>query len=153
MKMYMSNFLVVIFLLICFPSCAFAQSSNLTIDRKVQQARDDDRRLILRTELQAEYQELSKAKSALSNVASAERAAAVHRRSENIKALERELTRVGAQQSAQAYVPPVFKVKHQILPSAARSASGSAAFWNPYNRTPDPETSTDFSTTPRRNTP
>jgi len=149
----MFNCLVVIFLLICYPSCALAQPSNSAIEKKVQEARDDDRRLILRTELQAEHQELTKARSALASTATAERAAEVHRRSENIKALQRELVRIGAQQAAGESAPPVVKAKRQVLPLGSQSASGTAAFWNPYNRTTDPETSTDFSTTLRREVP
>jgi hypothetical protein len=140
-KVIMFAFLAVIFLLISFSASALAQSSYPTIDKVAQQARDEDRRLILSTELQAEHQELAKAQAALAAGATEERQAEVHRRSENVKALQRELEGVAGSCNR----PPASL--------ATRSANSTATFWNPYNRAPDPEASTDSSTALRREIP
>ncbi|WP_335551723.1 hypothetical protein [Massilia sp. DD77] len=112
-----------------------------------QQARDDDRRVILRMELIAEYQKLANAQAAFSAAANTERAEEVHRRSENIKALHREIAAVHGRQGPLDPVRPVVKLKRQSSYVPAQRASGAATFWNPYNRAPDPEIS-DFPTTP-----
>jgi len=120
----------------------------MTISKEEQQARDKDRHLILRTELVAENQELAKAQAAFRLAATAELATEVHRRMENIKALQRELAFAAGDTEAGQANRPVVKIKQSSSPARAQRTSGAATFWNPYNRVPDSEVSTDFPTTP-----
>ena len=55
-NLFMTAFRKVIFFLIGCSANAIAQSSYPVIDKEVQQARDQERHLILNTELLAEYQ-------------------------------------------------------------------------------------------------
>lgn len=139
---------IVILLLIVVANCALAQAANMTISKEEQQARDKDRHLILHTELVAENQELAKAQAAFRLSATAELATEVHRRMENIKALQRELASAAGEPEAGQPSRLVVKVKQSASPARAQRTSGAATFWNPYNRAPDSEVSTDFLTTP-----
>jgi len=134
---------------------AQAQSSYPIIDHATQKERDEGRRQTLEDELQAERKDLAKAEAAVSSGPTAEREADLHRHSENIKALERELASTGQSQAARA----ARVVVKATRPSAAtpatsnpRNEQGAAAFWNPYNRVPD-ALSADSSTTHRREMP
>lgn len=138
---------IAIFLLIPLVTCALAQASNLAINKEEQQARDLDRHMILRTELIAERQKLAEAQTAFSEEETVERAAEVHRRSENIKALQRELA-VLSKPSKREPVRLVVKTRRSSTQLSSGAASGAATFWNPYNRAPDSDTSTEFPTTP-----
>lgn len=144
----MFRFHIVIFLLIPFATCALAQASNITVSKEEQEARDKDRHLILRAELVAEHQELAKAQAAFRLAATAELTREVHRRLENIKALERELASAAGDTEAGQLNRLVVKVKRSALPARSQRTSGAATFWNPYNRAPDAITLTDFPTTP-----
>ncbi len=144
----MFKFRIVILLLIPYSTCALAQASNMTISKEEQQARDKDRHMILRTELVAEHQELAKAQAAFGRAASAELAAEVHRRGENIRALQRELAAVRDQSEPDDPARLVVKLRQSAAPARVRRVSGTATFWNPYNRAPDLEAPTDFPTTP-----
>lgn len=139
---------IVILLLIVVTSRALAQAANMTISKEEQQARDNDRHLILHTELVAENQELAKAQAALRLSATAELATEVHRRMGNIKALQRELTSAAGGPEAGQPSRLVVKVKQSAWSARAQRTNGAATFWNPYNRAPDSEVSTDFLTTP-----
>lgn len=139
---------IAIFLLISFATCALAHGSNMSISREEQQARDKDRHMILRTELIAEHQELAKAQAAFGAAATPERAAEVHRSSENVKALQRELASFSDRQESRAAVRYVTKVRGSAKPKHVQRDTGSATFWNPYNRSSEPEASSNFSTTP-----
>lgn len=150
----------VIFLLIVPLSLAqfhvsYAQqpASYPIVDPATQKARDIDRRHILEAELQAERQELAKAQVSLAAGATQEREADVHRRLENIKSLQRELDGVaGKQQAPRESLRVVVKAQRPAA-STQRKTHGPAAFWNPYNRSPDPEVTADLPTTPRRESP
>lgn len=144
----MARFLIAIFLLNTYSTCALAQTSKLTISKEEQQARDRDRHLILRTELTAEHQALAHAQAAFAAAATSDRAAEVHRRLENIKALQRELATVVNQREAPEPVRVVAKARQSVATTHARASIGAAAFWNPYNRAPDSEAPSNFSTTP-----
>ncbi|MEX5744543.1 hypothetical protein [Massilia sp. X63] len=144
----MFKFCIVIFLLIPYSTCALAQASNMTIGKEEQQARDKDRHMILRTELVAEHQELAKAQGAFGRGGSTESAAEVHRREENIKALQRELAAVRDQSESDEPARLVARARQSAVPARVRRVSRAATFWNPYNRAPDLEIPTDFLTTP-----
>jgi hypothetical protein len=139
---------IAIFLLIPCATCALAQSSNLTISKEEQQARDRERHLILRTELTAEHQAYLKAQLALSTAATPEHKADLHRHTENIKALQRELAAINTQQDLHETSQLVPKGARPVVRARIPSTSGAATFWNPYNRASDPQTSTKFPTTP-----
>lgn len=144
----MFKFRIVIFLLIPVATCALAQASNMTISKEEQQARDKDRHLILRTELVAEHQELADAQAAFRRAATAELAKEVHRRMENINALQRELATVANENESGQPNRLVVRVKQSAAPARTKRTSQVATFWNPYNRSSDSEVSTDFPTTP-----
>lgn len=151
----MTAFCKVIFFLIGCSANALAQSSYPVIDKEVQQARDQERHLILNTELLAEYQELTKTASALAEAPTKELAAKAHRHNENIKSLQRELFNAAAvQKSAQV---PVRVVAKAVRPAEKGPPNGDAAnvaaYWNPYNRAIDATSHRDSSTTPRRDAP
>lgn len=120
----------------------------MTISKEVQQARDKDRHLILRTELVAEHQELADAQAAFRLAATAELAKEVHRRMENIKALQRELAAVANENESGQPNRLVVKVKQSAALARTQRTSQVATFWNPYNRSSDSEVSTGFPTTP-----
>jgi len=143
----MARFLIAIFLLNAYSTCALAQTSKLTISKEEQQARDRDRHLILRTELTAEHQALAHAQTAFAAAATSDRAAEVHRRLENIKALQRELATVDQREPPKP-VHVVAKARQSVATTHARASIGAAAFWNPYNRAPDSEAPSNFPTTP-----
>lgn len=150
----MTSFRKVIFLLIGYSANAIAQSSYPVIDKQVQQARDRERHLILDTELSAEYQELTKAASALAAIPTKELAAKAHRHSENIKALQRELHNAEvAPKSSQSPVGVVVKREGAVARRTTGDATSVAAYWNPYNRAIDARPPTELSTTPRREAP
>jgi len=149
----MCVFRKVIFFLIGCSADALAQSSYPVIDKEVQQARDQERYLILNTELLAEYQELAKTTSVAAASPTHELAAKLHRHRENIKALQRELrSSDAAQKSSSAPLRVVVRAERQ----AGGSLTGRAApatYWNPYNRATDEKPSNDSLTTPRRDAP
>jgi flagellar capping protein FliD len=144
----MFRFRIAIFLLIPWVTCALAQASNVTINKEEQQARDTDRHLILRTELTSEYQALAKAQMALTAVTTAEQAVEVHRRTENIKALQREIAAVASQQMPRELIRVTPKARRAVTGYRAHPTPGAATFWNPYNRASDPEAPSEFPTTP-----
>jgi hypothetical protein len=152
---YMNARVLIIFLCAEIALTAQAQSSYPVIDHATQEERDEGRRQILEDELQVELKEFAKAEAAMSSNFNAEREADLHRHSENIKALERELASTEQSRSARA-ARIVVKARR---PSAAtpatsnpRNEHGAAAFWNPYNRVPE-ELSAYSSTTRRREMP
>jgi len=150
----MFAFRMVIFFLIGHSASALAQSSYPVIDREVQQARDQERHLILNTELLAEHQELAKARDALAANPTKELQAKAHRHGENIKALQRELRGIGsAQASPSAPLRVVATARRPPEPPPARSATALATYWNPYNRAAETWPPTDSSTTLRREAP
>jgi len=149
----MSQFRRVIFFLIGYPIYALAQPSYPVIDKEVQRARDQERNLILEKELLLEYQELTRTKNVLAASPTQQLAAKAHRHSENIKALQRELSSAdAAQKSSDVPLRVVVKARHQAgLPSTGGVAD--ATYWNPYNRATDARLPNDSSTTPRRDAP
>jgi len=150
----MSVFRIVIFFLIGYSASALAQSSYLVIDKKVQQARDEERHLILNTELLAEHQELAKARAELASNPTRELQAKTHRHDENIKTLQRELRGIGpAPASPSEPLRVVATAKRPQEPSPARTATALARYWNPYNRAVETRPPTDSSTTLRREAP
>jgi len=150
----MSAFRMIIFFLIGHSASALAQSSYPVIDKEVQQARDQERLLILNTELLAEHQELAKAREELAANPTKESQAKAHRHGENIKALQRELRGVGsAQASPSAPLRVVAVARRPPEPPPARSATALATYWNPYNRAAETRSPTDSSTTLRREAP
>lgn len=98
--------LVSIMLLSFLPLSAQAQPAYPSIDKATQAARDSDRLHILRAELQAERETLAKAQAALDRAQDDAHRAEVHRRLENIKALQRELGLVPRAPSARLAVKP-----------------------------------------------
>jgi hypothetical protein len=134
----------------CNLSYAQGSASFPIVDVVTQKARDADRLHILATELQAERQELAKAQTALTSGPTPERTADVHRRLENIKSLQRELDGVAGRPQAQRESLRVVVKAQRPAVSSSKSVTGVAAFWNPYNRAPDPEVSAALSTNPRR---
>lgn len=150
----MTAFRKVIFFLIGCSANALAQSSYPVIDKEIQQARDQERHLILNTELLAEYQELTKTASALAEAPTKELTAKAHRHNENIKALQRELHNAQAtQKSSQEGVRIVAKAAGSVAQRPTGGVATVAAYWNPYNRAIEARSPTDSSTTPRRDAP
>lgn len=137
--------IVVIFLLIGLAPCAKSQSSYPIIDKETQKMRDNNRRLILETELQAERGELAKAQTAFDASPDQEREGELHRHVENVKALQRELDGVAGE--AHEARTPAHAIVKAVRPGTTglAHANKSPRFWDPYNRAPD---TTDFSTTP-----
>jgi hypothetical protein len=78
-------------MLFALPLYVQAQAGFPMVDKVAQRARDDDRRLILETELAAERADLAKAQAQLATGATSERQASAHRHQENVNALLREL--------------------------------------------------------------
>jgi hypothetical protein len=134
------------FVLSALALCAQAQTAYPVVDKLSQKARDDDRRVILQTELQAESDSLAKAHAASD-------APAIHRHSENIKALRRELGIPNSKPTADAFrhdeiAPAVVRVVRDAPPAAPPPRP--VRFWDPYSRNAG---TTDFPTTPRRDLP
>lgn len=143
----------VIFFLIGCSANALAQSSYPVIDKEVQQARDQERYLILNTELLAEYQELAKTAGAMAASPTQELTAKARRHDENIKALQRELRGAGAaQKSPSAPLRVVVRAGRQAGRSQAFGAA-AATYWNPYNRATGDRAPNDSLTNPRRDAP
>jgi hypothetical protein len=141
----MSSRLLLIFILSAWSPYAHAQANYPVIGKAEQQIRDNDRRAILQEELAAEREALAKAQAAHDAGPTSEREAAVHRHTENIKALLRELD-----SDAKTKPEPMRVVVKATRPASqvsAPAARNQGRFWDPYNRAPDV---TDFSTTPRR---
>jgi len=135
--------LVFIFLLSGATVHVQAQSPYPVISEAEQRQRDIDRRLILETELAAERDALTKSQALVATFP--EREATVHRHTENIKALQRELDDVAGRAIVRG---PQRVVVRAMRPAAASTtATRAPRFWDPYNRTSD---TTDFSTSPRR---
>ena len=117
--------------------CAQAQVDYPIVDKTLQKARDDDRRLILETELHAERAALARAVAGFDAVA-------VHRHTENIKALGRELASAGVKLAAASEfrhdetAPLVVRAVRTPVTSApapsAPKADRPARFWDPYSR-------------------
>ena len=145
-------YLLIVPLLFAHSYVSYAQQSASypIIDPGTQKARDIDRRQILEAEMQAERQELATAQASLAAGATQERAADVHRHQENIKSPQRELDRVAEKQQAPHEPLRVIVKAQRPAASSQKNISGTAAFWNPYNRAPDPEVSADLSTTTSR---
>ncbi|WP_208281635.1 hypothetical protein, partial [Massilia oculi] len=127
----------------------FVQQS--LIDNKTQEARDQERHLILNTELLAEYQEFWKTTGALAASPTPELAAKAHRHDENIKALQAELRSADAgRKPPNAPLRVVVRAERQAGP---RGGAGAATYWNPYNRATNDRSPNISSTTPRRDAP
>lgn len=147
----MREFRKFIFFLVGCSANALAQSSYPVIDKKIQKARDQERHLILNTELLAEYQEFRKTTSALDVNPTPELAAKAHRHDENIKALQRELSSADkGQKLPNEPLRVVVRAERQARPNGGAVA---ATYWNPYNRATDDKSLNDSSTTPRRDAP
>ncbi len=148
--------IVLISLLSCAQSqLLFAQTSAAypIIDQATQMARDADRRHILENELQAERQALAKAQAAAGAGSTPEGLANVHRHQENIQSLQSELAGVTRTQlTPHESVRAVVRAQRPIA-SIPRDLNGPIAFWNPYNRAPDPVGNADLSTTTKRESP
>jgi hypothetical protein len=124
----MSHRLAFIFLLSAVVPSVQAQPLFPVVANAEQKARDEDRRLILQTELAAEREGLAKAK-AMSDPG------AVHRHEENIKALQRELDGGDVQSGSEARRRVTVKA---LRPSAnAGNNARPPRFWDPYNRAID----------------
>lgn len=133
-------------------SHAQGSASYPIVDPATQKARDNDRQHILQSELDIERQELAKAQASVTAGPTQERAADLHRHLENIKSLQRELDGVaGRHQAPRQSLRVVVKAQHPA--ASPRRMNGTAAYWNPYNRAPDPEVTADLSTTSRREPP
>lgn len=149
----MSPFRTVIFFLIANSTSAVAQSSYPVIDKSVQQARDQERHLILSTELLAEYQALEATNSSIAARPTDELRAKAHRHNENIKALRREIRGTDAAPAPDAPVRAVIKPRRRDESPVARGANSIATYWNPYNRATEARQTIDSSTTLRRDAP
>jgi hypothetical protein len=110
-----------------------AQPFYPVVAKAEQKARDEDRRLILQTELATERGALADVKARLGAGTSKEDKDAVHRREENIKALQRELDGGDTQSSGEAPRPLSVKALRPSTGTAARAPR----FWDPYNRAID----------------
>lgn len=140
-----------IFCLVGCSANALAQSSYPVIDNKIQEARDQERHLILNTELLAEYQEFWKTTGTLAASPTPELAAKAHRHDENIKALQRELRSAEAgRKPASAPLRVVVRAGRQTGPN---DGAGAATYWNPYNRATNDVSPNVSSTTLRRDAP
>ncbi|WP_143054530.1 MULTISPECIES: hypothetical protein [Massilia] len=150
-KLLMWEFRKFIFFLVGCSANALAQSSYPVIDNKTQEARDQERHLILNTELLAEYQEFWKTTGALAASPTPELAAKAHRHDENIKALQRELRSADAgRKPPNAPLRVVVRAERQAGP---RGGAGAATYWNPYNRATNDRSPNVSSTTLRRDAP
>ncbi|TQK07833.1 hypothetical protein [Herbaspirillum sp. SJZ107] len=134
--------LAFIFLLSSVTVSVQAQPPYPVVSEAEQRQRDKDRRLILETELAAERDALTKSQAM--SATSPERDATVHRHTENIKALQRELDAVAGRATDRE---PQRVMVRAIRPAASTTAPKAPRFWDPYSRTSD---TTDFSTSPRR---
>lgn len=130
--------------------CVQAQPTYPVVSKVAQKARDDDRQVILTTELQAETEALAKAQSALTGGSTPEKEAEVHRHRENVKALRRELASVSGKSPPPEPARVVLRAASPPLDASTPTTDNPARFWNPYNRAPD---TTDFSTASRRAIP
>lgn len=147
--MRLRNQFVVIFILTAPAVSAASQPLYPAVTQEAQQQRDKDRRLILEAELRTEREGLAKAQTAFIATPSAENGAFVHRHSENIKALERELNRT--MRVLTPDVPRVVvKAKRPEGNDQVLAGRKVATFWDPYNRAAD---SNNFSTIQRSDTP
>lgn len=150
----MSVFSIFIFFLIGYSTSALAQSPSPIVSRQTQHALDAERRLILNTELSAEYQELAKTKDFLSHTPTGELQAKAHRHEQNIRSLKRELDGiVGTGSPMSEPIRVVGRPERQPERIALRGADAAPTYWNPYNRTALTVQPTDSSTAPRRDTP
>jgi hypothetical protein len=127
----MNNRFVPIILLCAAPLCALAQGAYPMVDRATQKVRDDERRLILETELEAERAALGKARQALATDPSDEHRADEHRHEQNIAALQREL---GVKPAPVRLAARVRRVRAAATPP---SAAGPAPDWDPFRRKPE----------------
>lgn len=144
---------VVIFLSLGISIYAEAQTSYPVVDPATQNARDEDRRAILEAELEIERKKLTAAQALLAQGGTTERAADVNRHTENIKALQRELKGTGVPHGQSELQRVVIKAKRPDSSASPRSMANQANFWNPYNRTPEPDLSTVFSITSKGKIP
>lgn len=133
------------FLLSISTLSAQAQSGYPVVSRSEQKARDDDRVPLLESELVFEQQALAKAERDLASNSETERAANIHRHQKNIKALQREMSRIENQNPPYRHTHPLVKAVRPIGRITDSRRSGN--FWDPYNRAPEPD---DFSTSLRR---
>ena len=143
-------FLSSIFILATTIASAESQSSALVVSQETQRLRDDDRRFILQTELQAERDALTKTQAAFAASPSDEGNAALHRHAENIKALQRELDGAAGKQRARASYGVTVKARRSAVNTIAPRASSKspATFWDPYNRVNHSEVLTTQRSTP-----
>ncbi|NIA52548.1 hypothetical protein HAV22_02615 [Massilia sp. TW-1] len=118
-----------------------AQPFYPVVAKAEQKSRDEDRRLILQTELATEREALSKVNARLGEGTSKEDRDAVHRHEENIKALQREL-----EGDAQSGGEAPRRLSVRALHPAASTGARAPRFWDPYNRAID---LTDSSTSQR----
>jgi hypothetical protein len=138
-----SVFFLFILLLARAPEHAQAQSSHALVSETVQRARDNERRSILENELLDERSALALAQEKFELAPSAEQSANLHRHTENIKALLRELSSIAEQPVSRT---PRIKVRVARRPEVPRTRvpAASGSFWNPYNRVIDPTDSSMF---------
>ncbi|WP_440963970.1 hypothetical protein ACL58G_29110 [Massilia sp. GER05] len=125
----MSHRVALIILLSAVVPYVQAQPLYPVVAKAEQKARDEDRRLILQTELALERGALAEVKARPGAGTSKEDRDAVHRHEENIKALQRELDG-DAQSGGEA--PRRLSVR-ALRPSAG-TAARAPRFWDPYNR-------------------
>jgi hypothetical protein len=144
---------VVIFLLLGAAPFAKTQSGFPTVARTVQQARDEDRRLILDTELQAERQALVAAQAALAAGPTDDRRTKVHRHEQNVEAILREINGISKPKHGMHETAFVVKARPAAGAAPLKNTSQSASFWNPYNRARETGTPIDSSTVKRREIP
>jgi len=109
------------------------------IDKADQQARNVDRRHILEAEFAAEQQALGAAREVAERAPGEGALAAVHRHEENVKALQRELSRL--QDESPVRVSARVAGTKAIPAKRSTPASVQAPFWDVYGRSALP---TDF---------
>lgn len=137
-----------VFCAISMCSLAEGNESFPVIDKAVQQARDTDRRVILETELAAEVQALGRARTALSNAPDERTLADTHRHEENVKALQRELSRL--QDGLPVRVSARKAPPGDAVATQSRVHPAQAPFWDVYRRSAPP---IDFQPPPAKELP
>jgi lysyl-tRNA synthetase class I len=113
-----------------------AQSTYPVVSQAEQRLRDEDRRAILQAELNTEREMLAKAQTTLVVASNQESSTEMHRHSENVKALLRELEGT-AEKRTPGSSRITIKANRQAANRSISEAKGAASFWDPYNRTPD----------------
>jgi len=102
-----------------------------------QKERDGDRRFILEAELSAERHKLAKAELILAASPTEEGRTEVHRHSENVMSLLRELDDAARKRAPKVQRASVVAARPALRVSS-RASKTTASFWDPYNRIPEP---------------